>query len=154
MFKPIPQALRSVRIFRTCVSAATYVVVGMALCWPVGTRAEPAVCSVLSPAEIGSIIHDKVDTGVAITRSNPAAPGAVGHACAYLGKAHSAVLGLYHGSSSQLARVKQVNESTGSVTAMKGGTLVSAFVSDDNGSSRTPDRAAAKKLLDAALLKL
>jgi hypothetical protein len=153
MLKPILPALRGIRIFWTSVTAVC-AVLAVTLVFPDGAQAEPAVCSVLSPAEVGAILHDKVDSGIAITRSNPAAPGAIGHACAYTGKTHSAVLGLYHGSSSQLARIKQVNESSGSVTAMKGSTLVSAYVSDDAGGSHTADRAIAKKLLDAALSRL
>lgn len=122
--------------------------------WPAISRGEPAVCSVLTQNQVGSILHNAVDPGVAITRSNPTAPGAIGHACAYVGQPRSAVLGLYHGPSAQLARVKEINESTGSVTAMKGGTLVSAFVSMTAGGAHTPDRATAKTLLEAALSKL
>jgi len=118
---------------------------------PVLTVAEPSACSILSPAQVSSILGTRVDSGIAITRSNPAAPGAIGHACAYVGGTRSAVLGLYRGSKAQLLHIKEINERTGSVTAMRSAMLVSAVVTSG---AHTPDRATAKKLLDAALSKL
>ena len=144
---------RAPRKFRAIACMAAGVILSCTL-WPVASRAEPPACSVLSLAQVSSILNDKVSPGVAVTRSNPEAAGAIGHVCAYVGQSRSAVLGFYHGSSAQLARIKQVNENTGSVTAMKGDMLVSAYVSDTPGGAPKPNRESAEKLLDAALSKL
>jgi hypothetical protein len=133
---------------------AVFALVGGLFFLPAFASAESAVCSILSPVQVSSIIGAPVGSGVAITRSDPAAPGAIGHACAYLGESRSVVLGLYRGSSAQLARIKQINEHGGSVTAMHGNTLVSVLVTDTSSGARTPDRAASKKLLAAAISKL
>lgn len=93
-------------------------------------------------------------SGVAITRTNAAAPGAVGHAVCVRRADALGVLGLYRGSNTQLARIKQINEANGAVTSMHGDTLVSALVTNTSGGAHTPNRAAAKALLAAALSKL
>ncbi|HEY6326696.1 MAG TPA: hypothetical protein VIW73_09335 [Candidatus Cybelea sp.] len=116
--------------------------------------ADAPVCSILTQAQVSSIVGGPVDSGVSITRTNPSAPGAVGHACAYVGQTHSAVLGIYKGSGSQLHQIQTINERSGSVTAMHGGLLVSAFVSSGAKGSATPDKTAAKALLNAALAKM
>jgi hypothetical protein len=128
--------------------------VGGLFFFPALARAELSACSILSSAQVSSIVGAQVGLGVAITRTNPSAPGAVGHACAYVGQTRSAVLGLYRGSNAQLARIKHINEANGSVTSMHGDTLVSALVTNTSGGANTPNRAAAKALLAAAISKL
>lgn len=90
-----------------------FALVGGLFFFPALARAEPSACSILSSAQVSSIVGGQVGSGVAVTRTSPEAPGAVGHACAYIGQTRSAVLGLYRGSNAQLARIKQINEANG-----------------------------------------
>lgn len=136
------------------ITAAACAIVGGSSFWPVEARAQTSVCSILSPAVVSSVVHEKIDTGFDLTRSDPKQPGESVRACSYSGKTHSVVLALYQGSESQLARVMAINQAAGSAVAIKGGILVSAHVSVNAGRTRKPDRAAAKTLLSTALAKM